>query len=434
MSELKQTIEQIQKSFEDFQKSNDERIAQIEKRGHADPLLVEQVDKANAEITALTEKMHAEQERADEIEARMNRAEISGSSEQAAIDAKNAKLFSEQRSIELNKPVSLDVEEYTAYKDALLAYARHDSAALTPEQQRAMSVGSDPNGGYWVTPDMSGRIARLVYETSPMRQVASVQTISTDALEGVNDLDEASIGGWVGETGTRSETGTPEIGEWRIPVHEHYAEPRATQKLLDDASVDVEAWLNGKVANKLARTEAAAFITGDGSKKPRGILTYTAGTPTASSWEVIEQKNSGASGDFAASDPGDALIDLVYLLKGVYREGASWMMNRSTLGEVRKLKDGNGNYLWQPDFTQQRGGTLVGYGIAEAEDMPDIAADSLSIAFGNFAEGYQIVDRQGIRILRDPYTAKPYIKFYTTKRVGGGVVNFEAIKIMKFAA
>jgi len=263
--------------------------------------------------------------------------------------------------------------------------------------------------------------------------VANIVTIGTDRLEGTRDLDEVTTG-WVGETEERSETDSPQIGQYVIPVHEQYAEPRATQRLLDDAMFDVDEWLAGKIADKFARMENTAFINGDGEGKPKGFLTYDGGTPDTQNFSVIERVLSGAAGDFAASDPGDALINLVYSLKAVYRGGAVFMMKRATLAEVRKLKDGDGNYLYHPDFQGGTGGMLLGFPVIEAEDMPEMAADSLSIAFGNFHAGYQIVDRQGLHILRDNLTAKPFVKFYTTKRVGGDVVNFEAIKLMKFAA
>ncbi|MGH8574531.1 MAG: phage major capsid protein, partial [Gammaproteobacteria bacterium] len=315
-----------------------------------------------------------------------------------------------------------DIETYLGYKGAFGAYLRKGDKALDPDQTKAMSVGSDPQGGYWVEPDMGGRIATLVFESSPIRQIANVQSISTDALEGPLDLDEMGAG-WVEETGTRSETTTPEIGKYRIPVHEMYAEPRVTQKILDDANINAEGWIEGKIGGKMGRLEATAFVSGDGIIKPRGFLTYTAGTPSAATWAVIQQTNSGANGAFASSNPGDALITLVYNLKPAYRDVARFVLARATLAAARKLKDGQGNYLWQPNFTEMGGGALLGFPITEAEDMPALATNSLSLAFGNFAMAYQVVDRIGIRILRDPYTAKPWVKFYTTRRVGGDVVN-----------
>lgn len=433
MSDLKELVEAQAKAFEEFKQANDQRLAEIEQKGHADPTLVEKVEKANADITDLKDKIEEArklEQRLDEVEAVATRPAAGGGTDD--IHDKARQFFTTVRGREVEDG-EVDVDAYKAYRRSFSTYLRKGDRAASPEIMNALSVGSDPDGGYFVDPDTGGRIAQLIYETSPVRQVANVVTIGTDALEGVNDLDEAGQG-WVGETESRSETSTPQVGEWRIPVFEQYAEPRATQKLLDDAMFDIEGWLQDKVANKLAREENKAFVNGDGVKKPRGFLTYSAGTPDSSNWDQIEQVNSGASGDFAGSNPGDPLIDLVFKVKNAYRQGATWAMNRATLGEVRKLKDGDGNYLWQPDFGQMATGTLIGFPITEMEDMPDMASDSLSIAFGNFNAAYQIVDRQGIRVLRDPFTSKPYVKFYTTKRVGGGVVNFEAIKLMKFAS
>ena len=400
--------------FEEFKESNDQRLKEIERKGSADPLTEIKVKRLN--------------ERLDHMETAMSR---SPRGSVKSDDGAEAKIFATER--KRHYQGELDVNTYRQYKTALNHYLRKNNAGNTMDEIKALSVGSDPDGGFAVPPDMGGRIISLILETSPMRQVANVVTIGTDALEGVNDLSDATSG-WVGETEARSETTTPKIGEWRIPVFEQYAEPRATQKLLDDALFNVEEYLANKIAERLSRMENTAFISGNGAKKPRGILTYADGVPSSSNFSVIEQVLTGGAGDFAASDPGDALINFVYTLKAAYREKAVFMMKRATLAEVRKLKDSQGNYLWQPDFQMKQGGTLLGFDVVEAEDMPAIAANSLSIAFGDFNAGYQIVDRQGIRVLRDSFTAKPYVKFYTTKRVGGDVVNFEAIKLLKFAA
>jgi HK97 family phage major capsid protein len=258
-------------------------------------------------------------------------------------------------------------------------------------------------------------------------------TIGSDRLEGMNDLDEADAG-WVGETGTRSDTDTPQVGKYEIPVHEMYAMPRATQKLLDDAAIDVEAWLAGKVADKLARTENAAFVTGNGVSKPRGFTAYTTAATADGSrtWGQLEHVLSGASGDFAAADPADKLFDVEAAMKPALLAGARWVTRRSVIAKVRKFKSTDDQYLWQPGLQAGAPASLIGYPITLAEDMPALAEDSLSMALGNFAEGYQIVDRLGVRVLRDPFTAKPYVRFYTTKRTGGAVVNFDAIKFLKF--
>ena len=221
---------------------------------------------------------------------------------------------------------------------------------------------------------------------------------------------------------------------WRIPVHELYAKPQATQKLLDDASISVEQWLSGKTADHFARTENTAFVSGSGVGRPRGFLTYADWT-TAGTFQhgAIEQFDTGVSGDFAAAPNGiDTLITALYGLKMQYRSSATWFMNRSTLGTVRLEKDSNGAYVWAPGAVGQPS-TMLGYPVADFEDMPDIAASSLSIMVGDLRAAYQIVDRAGMRVLRDPYSNKPYVQFYTVKRVGGDVVNFDAVKLIKFA-
>ena len=426
-NDTRSAVYDLGRAFEAFKEANDQRLREIERRGAADPLTEMKVNRLNGEINRALDAADAAKRRVDQIETALHRSPAHGGGD----EWKEAEMFMLERKGRID--TDLGIDGYRQYKSALRSYLRKNNAGSGVDEVKALSVGSDPDGGFTVTPDMSGRIAALVRDTSPMRQVANVITIGTDALEGIHDLNEATSG-WVGETEARNETAAPKIGEYRIPVHEQYAEPRATQKLLDDSLFNVEEWLAMKIAERLSRMENESFVTGNGVKKPRGFLTYAAGTPSAAGFSVIEQVASGGAGAFAAENPGDALISLVYALKSAYREKAVFMMKRSTLAEVRKLKDGNDNYIWQPDFQMKQGGTLLGFNVVEAEDMPDISANSLSIAFGDFNAGYQIVDRQGIRILRDSFTAKPYVKFYTTKRVGGDVVNFEAIKLMKFAA
>jgi len=405
------------KSIAEFREANDERLRQRETKGSADPLLEAKVDRIGAEVARMGD--------------RMSRQEAAGKRPafgalDTADEVKACAAFAKERGAEM------DLEAYKNYKSAFSNYIRKNNAGNQVEEQKALSVGSDADGGFAVSPDMSGQIVKLISETSPMRSVANVTVIGSDALEGVRDLNEATSG-WVGETEDRAETTAPKLGEWRIPVYEQYAEPRATQKLLDDAMFNVEEYLGQKIADRFSRMENAAFINGNGVKKPRGILTYAAGTPSASNFNVIEQVLSGASAGFDEDDGADALLNLIYSLKADYRAGASFMMKRSTLAAIRKLKDGSGNYIWQPGDDATQKGTIFGFNVVEAEDMPELSAGSLSIAFGDFKSAYQIVDRQGIRILRDSFTAKPYVKFYTTKRVGGDVVNFEALKLMKFA-
>ncbi len=423
--EIKNAVSDLEQAFVSFKQANDQRLQEIENKGSSDTLTEMKVQRLNNEIGRAQDAADLAKRRVDIMETVLKRSPMG---ENSVAEYKEASEFA----LSTKNSSNLDMDQYRSYKSAFWNYIRKNNAGSSIEEIKALSVGSDPDGGYLVTPDISGRIVQLIHDTSPMRQVANIVTVGTDRLEGTRDLDEATTG-WVGETAARTETASPQIGQYTIPVHEQYAEPRATQKLLDDAQFNVDEWLAGKIADKLARMENTAFVNGDGVNKPTGFLTYTAGVPNATTFEVIEQSNTGVSGGFAATDPGDALINMVYSLKASYRDNAVFMMKRSTLSEVRKLKDGNGNYLWTPDFQSQQGGTLLGFNVVEAEDMPAIAANSLSIAFGDFNAGYQIVDRQGLHILRDNLTTKPFVKFYTTKRVGGDVSNFEAIKLLKFA-
>jgi HK97 family phage major capsid protein len=241
--------------------------------------------------------------------------------------------------------------------------------------------------------------------------------------------------GWVGEEGARAETEAPGFVEVAPPLGEIYANPAATQAMLDDAFFNVEEWLAEELAAEFASKEGAAFVTGDGTNKPKGFLSYGVATTgdVARAFGTLQVLETGVDGAFPASDPADKLIDLVYALRAPYRDKACFMMNTNVLAAVRKMKDSEGAYLWRPGMAAGDGATLLGYPIEEVAEMPDLAADSLSVAFGNFEQGYTVTDRMGTRILRDPFTNKPYVHFYTTKRVGGGVVNSEAIKLLRFS-
>jgi len=399
--EIKEAYADLRQAFEAFKDANDQRLDALEKRGSSDVVTEEKVDRINR---ALDEQKKA----LDELTLAAARPLLG--------ETKGQDPRTRER------------------KAAFDRYMRKgDASGFNALEVKALSEGSNPDGGYVVPLEIADTIDRILAKASPIRALATVQQIGSSVYrKPVTTVEAAS--GWVGETDARSQTATPTITAIDFPAMELYAMPAATQPLLDDAQVDIEAWLANEVQIVFAEQEGAAFVNGDGSNKPTGFLHYTTAADASWVWGKLGYIASGADGAFASSDPADALINLAYAPKQGYRANASWVMNRKTESVVRKFKDANDNYIWQPGLAVGQPASLLGYPVAEAEDMPDIASNSYSIAFGDFARGYLVVDRVGIRTLRDPFTAKPYVLFYTTKRVGGGVQNFEAIKLMKFAA
>jgi len=307
-------------------------------------------------------------------------------------------------------------------------------------EAKAMSVDSDPDGGYVVHATVSDQMTKVMLETSPFIGLCREITLEHGStFEEPIDRNEAGAN-WVGERQDRDDTDTPGLGLFRVECKEITAQPKITQKLIDTASIDIVEWLNGKVAEKFAHTETTAYFSGDGVLQPRGFLTHDiAATSDASrAWGTIEYVKTGANGAFASPsatvNPADVLIDLKSKLKAQYRKGAVWLMNRATAAVVQKLKDNEGRYVWVAGIVPGQPDMLLGHPVVESEEMPDVATDSLSIAFGNFKKAYTIVRRLGVRYLLDPYTAKPNVKLYTYARVGGAMNNSEAIKLLQFKA
>lgn len=416
-------VADLNKGFSAFKAADAERDAEIKRLGAALP-------ETEAKLAKIEADMAKFQEVADQaVLAAKRRDRVVTDADGNVIDL-DAKAQKWARAATGDKSVSFNAEGMAAYKAQFDRYLRKGDQTMGAEELKALSVGSDPDGGYVVNPDMSGRIVTKVFETSPMRAYASIQVISTDALEGLYDDGEMAFG-WVGETEARPVTDTAQLGKYRIPVHEMFAQPTATQKLLEDAEIDMEAWTITKASERFARAEAAAFVTGDGSGKPRGFLDYPNGTNLRNS---IERVKTGVNGAFAAApNGGDVLMDALYGLKAEYRPNSAWFMNRATTKLVRKLKDSDGAYIWSPGIAAGQPATLLGYPVVAFEDMPDPATGSLSIAVGDMRRAYQIVDRQGISVLRDPFSAKPYVLFYMRRRVGGDMVNGEALKLIEFA-
>lgn len=426
--ELKKLLEEQGRSFEEFKATNDSIL-----KAKAEGKSVTELEAKLAKIDADLNKFGEMKERLDKIELSNNRKGITGNDD-GDIGAE-VKAFNLSRKASGQAGADLSAEDYRSYKGAFVEFMRKGTAPMQPEQIKALQAGVDSDGGYLLPPSTVGRIVTKVDETSAVRRLASVQLISTDALEGLYDRDEASCG-WVGEVGTRSDSTTPTLGKYKIEAFEMYSQPKATQKLLDDAAVDIEQWLAMKVADMFARTEATAFVTGTGVGQPRGFASYTtAATADASrTWGQLEHVVSGANGAFASSSPADCLFSLIGAFKAPYLANAVWATTREVITAIRKLKEATTNaYMWQPGLQQGQPDRLLGYPIEIMADIAALATNSLSCFLGDFRSGYQIVDRMGIRVLRDPFTDKPYVKFYSTRRTGGAVLDFDAIKAIKFS-
>jgi HK97 family phage major capsid protein len=297
---------------------------------------------------------------------------------------------------------------------------------------KALSSGSNPDGGFLVPPEIEAQISRRLSTISPVRSIASVRIISSNVYKKPFMTVGPAVG-WAGEMDARVQTASPTLDELSFPAMELYAMPAATGMLLDDAAVNIDEWLAQEVEQVFAAQEGTAFIIGDGINKPKGFLSNNVVANGSWSWGNIGYVATGVAAAFPASNPTDVLVDLIYSVKAAYRQNSAFVLNRKTQSVIRKFKDATGNYLWQPPSAAGARATLMTFPVIEAEDMPDISLGSFAIAFGDFYRGYLIVDRSGVTVLRDPYTAKPYVLFYTTKRVGGGVQDYDAIKLLKFA-
>ncbi|GAA4521995.1 phage major capsid protein [Chelativorans composti] len=400
-ADISAALEELMYSFEAFKEANDQRLKELERRS-ADPLTAEKVERISEALD--------EQKRLID-----------------AVVLKNSR-----------PPLALDggasAHPPSEHKQAFEAYVRTgDERRLRSLEEKAMSYGTPADGGYLVPDETENEIGRRLAQISPIRSIASVRKISSAVLK--KPFATTGIGtGWVAETASRTQTTTNTLAELSFATAELYAMPAATAALLEDSMVDLDAWIAGEIETVFAEQEGKAFVEGDGSNKPKGFLSYTTVADASWSWGNLGYIATGNASGLASSSPTDTLIDLVYALKAGYRQNATWVMNRKTQAALRKLKDDNGQYIWQPPAAAGSRAMLMGFPVVEAEDMPDIGAGNYPIAFGDFRRGYLVVDRAGVRILRDPYSAKPYVLFYTTKRVGGGIQDFEAIKLLKVAA
>lgn len=316
--------------------------------------------------------------------------------------------------------------------DAYLRGGDDDGLRGLVLEGKGMSTAVNGDGGYLVDPQTAETIRSVLRGAASIRAIANVVTVEAIAYDVLVDRTELGSG-WTDESSTITETATPTIERISIPLHELTAMPKASQRLLDDSAFDIEGWLAARIADRFARAEAEAFVGGDGTGKPKGFLAHPKVAEDSWTWGNLGYVATGAAGDFNATSPADAIVDLVYALGAGYRGNASFVMNSKTAGAVRKMKDADGRFLWSDGLAAGEPARLMGYPVLIAEDMPDIGASAYAVAFGDFRAGYTIADRPDLRILRDPFSAKPHVLFYASKRVGGDVSDFAAIKLLKFA-
>lgn len=398
-SDPKALIADLQKAFAAFKDEHKSEVDAL-KKGQEDVVRSEKIERISSDLGTL-------QKAIDEMNVKMAAAQVGAGQK--------------------------DEPKDKAYTDTFMAYFMAGDresevrAAQKTGIRAALSEGVPANGGYTVPVEWDRTIVDRLKLVSPIRQLA--QTVTTTKRGWTKLLNDRTVGsGWVGETAARPETSTPQLTPLSFAVGEIYANPSATQDLLDDSEINIEQWLAGEVETEFSRQEGIAFVAGNGTNKPQGLLTYT--DNSIHPWGPIAAVNSGNA---SALTP-DGIINLINDLPSAYIPNARFIMNRKTIGALRKFKDGQGNFLWQPSYALGQPQTIAGYPLTEVPDMPDVAANSIPIMFGDFQRGYLIIDRMGVRVLRDPYTNKPYVMFYTTKRVGGGVQNPDVLRYHKVAA
>ncbi|EOK5692468.1 phage major capsid protein [Escherichia coli] len=393
VKDVEQVAQELQAKFDAFKEKNDKRLEAVEQEKGK---LAGEVETLNGKLSELDELKSALEEELKQV-----KRPTGGSQSKAASE----------------------------HKTAFIGFMRKGKDdGLRELERKALQVGVDEDGGYAVPEELDRTILNLLKDEVVMRQEATTITVGGANYKKLVNLG-GTASGWVGETDARPETDASKLGQIEPFMGEIYGNPQATQTMLDDAFFNVEDWINSELAIEFAEQEEIAFTSGNGTKKPKGFLAYASSLDDdkTRAFGTLQHILSGA----AAGVTADAIIKLVYTLRKVHRNGAKFMMNNNSLFAVRILKDSEGNYLWRPGLELGQPSSLAGYGVAENEQMPDIAADAKAIAFGNFKRGYTIVDRIGTRILRDPYTKKPFVGFYTTKRTGGMLVDSQAIKLLQ---
>lgn len=416
MGKIAETIEKLGQAFEEHKSANDLRISELAKKGVSDPLLDDKLEKLGAEMDALSELKR-------DLEKIATRASRPGGDGERVSETKE--------SVEYRQAFAEWVRNPT---DPQVMQKAHAAQKALNTRAANVTTGTGSAGGFALPEQIASQIDRLVADISPIRNIARVVTVGTPDYKELIDVGGAAFE-WVGEGGARSQTNTPDLAEVAPSFGTASARPRATEESLDDLFFNVEAWLMEGVSEAIAAGEGAAFISGNGTNRPTGFLAGPAPLATADASRAFGTLQYVASGQAAAMPTSaDVFYDMVYALRARYRNGARWVTSKAILSALRKYKDGQNQYLWQPSLVLGQPETFLGYGITEAEDMPAVGAGNFPLAFGDFQQGYLIADRVGMRVTRDEITLPGFVQFYVRKRVGGKLRNTQAIKLLKIAA
>jgi len=431
LSEIKSLVESQGTTWDQYKKTNDERLQKLEK-GEGTAEIEAKLAKMDADLTAAGNELK-------QLTLKAQRPIVSAEKADAeAVELKAFNAKSQAAAIEGGKHFApLSADGYVAYKSALSKLIRYGEKGLTADEAKSIQVGTTSQGGYLVGETLEAGIDRVVHRYSAMRNLARVISIGTPSYKKLVKTSGTS-GGTRGQERTAPTEGTsPGWSELEFRTGTYLSDQRITSEALEDAVQDVESDLMTEIGIEFAEMEGQNFIDGDGVNGPRGFQSYSIVANASYAWGSVGYVASGGASDFASSNPSDKFIDLVHSLKRQYRPGGAWTMNDATLGSIRKFKDGQGNYLWgmtaPSNLMAGAVGTLLGYPVVTDDFMPDVGANAYPVAFGDFGRAYYVIDRKGIAILRDPYSAVPYVKFVARKRVGGGIANFEAVKLMKIA-
>lgn len=431
LSEIKSLVEAQGKAWDDFKKTNDERIEKLTKS--------QSTEAVDAKLAKINDELSATSKELKELTLKSQRPAMSAEkADEAETALKSFNLAAKAAAMESGRPVTeLTADQYADYKAVYAKYIRKGESALTEAERKTVNVGTATQGGYLVGYEMEAGIDRVVQRYSSMRQVARVINIGSATYKKLVKTTGTSGATRGGENTTPSNGTSPSWVELEFKPGTYISEQRITSEALEDATIDVGSDLETEIGIEFAEMEGSDFISGNGINGPRGLTDYTNVANSSYSWGNVGYIASGNASSWAASNPSDYLIDLVHSLKRQYRAGASFIMNDTTLGSIRKLKDGQGNYLWgmtRESFMAGAVGTLLGYPVVTDDFMADIGANTFPIAFGDFKQAYYVIDRKGVSVLRDPAGAFPHVRFLTRRRVGGGIAKFEAVKLFKIAA